>query len=1041
MINNKGYTVILDSLFAFTITVMLFAGLWGAIHYKPSDTSISSFKRLHYVSEDSLDVLNKKEILDEIGAAWASADGDNSSANWTYAANLSKFYLEQLVPPNVGYRFYIENDVLAENISRSEESKSIAKTNSIRLLVGYGLGLPTRGDVSRAFLTNIKSKTNSVYAFFGGFVGEGNLTKKITLPDDIDSIIQAYLELNAGSEFELFVNDNSTGVYTPSSNGMSANIKSHIANPENQFTSGDNVLEFKFTGSDLSTQYIGGGFVKVTYNTSSMETVQDTGTGSYFFPGIYGLVNYYSSFYVPGQLSNLSVYLHLKSNYTTYLTVGDTVVFNHTLNGGEFSASLYDENLSSLSYSELSQTTTPIRLGSQNLSIGFEGGNADVVLTTDLSFSMWQDRCMEGSWHMIYDRDNPAMNDTAIAAQVCTSECVRNDGLLCHYNDCSGGYPECCNCVYGCWRSFGCGQNPGSVCTLPCYTCQWYGGEGNHTAGNPFGGSYCYDCTNLGCTYCFELDEVNEWCALSCGENVYAYWGVNGTAADPTEPAPPGQCSLFRCASLDRSSCWFDTHHACDPAYVHQHTIYDLGGLPMIEHLYCPKQCFACDLTGVGLAKQVDDEFTERILNISGNMIGLVSYGDDSYSTHALSNDSGSLSSEINSYFAGGETCICCAINDAVTLFQATNASRLKFIVAMTDGEANVRCGNAESDLDGDSQITAKDDAIQSACTAHQDYNITVHAVGFGSDAGLDTLQRIATCGNGSYYVSDNPEELEDIYDEIASQIIEAVYQAQAINISMTYESILYPDSYIKFDYTPVNTTGYCEITLSMNTERFNDTVDCSGILYTPSGTYVVDAKVTSFSSEYWTDYVGVDSGSGFEDAYTLRDSHFGSNYQILGDPFIVNIPADMLPSSINNTVLVETGLNISNHTGCSADDCVIYKIKLSRLVGYGDVFSKSEGCNWTIDFEDGSTMHAPIPTSYNGTELCYYTSINSTGVYPPEDSYSDSVVRLLKQLDVDSDGRVDVVFDQSMIEFEFGRTGGVQSLWGPIKAKLILWM
>ncbi|MFH1835625.1 MAG: hypothetical protein ABH851_05505 [Methanobacteriota archaeon] len=150
MINNKGYTVILDSLFAFTITVMLFAGLWGAIHYKPSDTSSSSFKRLHYISEDSLEVLNKKGVLDEIGEAWAESGGDNSSANWTIAKNLSEYYFELLVPSHVGYRFYLDDDVLAQNTSRSDESSSVAMTHSFRLLVGYASGQPLRGNVARA---------------------------------------------------------------------------------------------------------------------------------------------------------------------------------------------------------------------------------------------------------------------------------------------------------------------------------------------------------------------------------------------------------------------------------------------------------------------------------------------------------------------------------------------------------------------------------------------------------------------------------------------------------------------------------------------------------------------------------------------------------------------------------------------------------------------------------------------------------------------------------------------------------------------------
>lgn len=1031
----------MDALLALILTIVLFAGLWGSIHFKSQDTGASSFKRLHYISEDVLDVLNKKGVLDEVGTFWAAADGDNTSANWSDAANISLTYLEQLVPSNVGYRFYLEEDVLAENTTRIPEDSAVSETHSLRLLVGYGSGLPIRGDTSRVYLSNIKSKTNSVYAFFGGFVGEGNITRNATLPDDMDTVIQAYLELNAGSAFELIVNGASVGTYSPGAGEMSANIKEYIPNPATYFTAGENQLELRFTGSDISTQFIGGGFIRVTYNTTSMETGEDTGQIKYYFPGIDGLINHYSSFHVPGQLTNMSASLHLKSNYTTYLTVGDIVVYNQSLNGSTVSVTLSDGYLSSLlSYSELSQKTTPIRLGLQNLSRTIEHGNADVVLTTDLSFSMWEDMCMDGDWHMIFDSNNPSLNDTAVAAQVCTSQCIRNDGQLCHYNDCSWGHPECCSCRLGCWRSYGCTQNPGSVCTLPCYECISYGGAGNYTL-NPSEGSYCYDCTNLGCTYCFETTEVSEWCVLSCGVAVYAYWGVNGTAADPFAPPPSGQCSLYRCSSYARASCSFYSHRSCDQAYVAQRTTYDFDGLPLISYLPCPNQCFACNLTGVGLAKQLDADFTDRMLNISGNRIGLVSYGDDSYDTHALSNDTASLSTEITSYVAGGETCVCCAINDAVDVMADSNSSRLKFILAMTDGEANVRCGNAIADLDGDSQITAKDDAIQSACTAYEDDNITVYAVGFGFDAGADTLQRVADCGNGTFYAANSSEDLESIYNDIANEIIEAVYAAQAINLTFSYESILYPDSFIQFNYTPVNTTGYGEIMLSSNTERFNNTDNCTGILYTPSHTAFIDAKVTSFSAQYWTDYVGADKGSGPATAYTLRDGSLGEDYTVLGDPFTVNIPLTFLASGVNNTITIGTGINTTNQTGCSEDDRVIYTIRLPRLAPYGDVFTESNGCNWTIEFEDSTTMYSPIPSTYNGSQLCYYTNVNSTGAYPATDSYADAVARLLKNLDLDSDGRVDILFDETMIEFELARAGGVRSLWGPLKAKLVLWM
>ena len=57
------------------------------------------------------------------------------------------------------------------------------------------------------------------------------------------------------------------------------------------------------------------------------------------------------------------------------------------------------------------------------------------------------------------------------------------------------------------------------------------------------------------------------------------------------------------------------------------------------------------------------------------------------------------------------------------------------------------------------------------------------------------------------------------------------------------------------------------------------------------------------------------------------------------------------------------------------------------------------------------------------------------------KDALDDAVYRLLRQLDLEDDGTVDVIFDPNKVRFELTRAGGVQSLWGPVKFKLIVWM
>jgi len=1037
--NNRGYTIVLDAIVALALTVIVFGALYG-ISYK-AHSPTASIRYLHHLSEDVLDSLNKRNILDAVGEEWAYAAGNASSVHWENATNISTEYLEKLIPPHIGYRLTIDDQIIAENTSRTNESTSHSKTHATRLLVGYSAEKPTRGYVARAFLSEIVSRTTSTYTYFGGFEGEGNITHYITLPETLDSVIRVYVELNAGSDFDLIVNGADTGCCIRSGGEfMSANVKEYIANPENFFDPGLNTVEVRFLGADLSRQYIGGGFIRVTYNTSEIEPTTVPQSERHYFPGIQGLINYYSSIYAPGTLTSVNIHLRYLANYTTYLTVGDTIVYNASANETEQIVDIPDSQLSGLlDYNLLSSKTTPVRLGLSDISIVSGEGTGDIILTTDLSFSMWQDRCMEGSWHTVYDRDDPILNDTTEAEHVCTNECIRNDGQLCHYPDYWYGHPECASCRYGCWRSHGCGVNDGSACTLPCYECIWYGDAADPPSGRADGGSYCYDCTNLGCIWCFELNEVEEWCAVNCGPNVYAYFGVNGTSSDPYAPAPPGYCSLYLCSGSDRSSCWYGGQHTCDQAYVHQHTTYAGDGLPIIYHLPCPNKCFACNLTGIGLAKQLDRTFIERILNTSGNGIGLIGYGDATYSFHYLSNDTSSLTTQVEGYYGGGETCVCCALDDAISLLTSANETRRKFIVAMTDGETNVRCYNALSDLDGDSQLTAKDDAIQYACDAQQIHNTTVYSIGFGSDAGVDTLQRIADCGGGSFYASDSMEELEQIYDDIAHEIINASYVAQIVNATdIDVNTTLYPDSYIEvgFSYQPNQTYG--DIPLSMNSERFDDTENCSGVIELPEHVGVSDMKVTSYSSEYWTDYVSVDYGGGEQVAYSLRDGSWGDNYSILGDPYMVEIPVELISVGRNNTIKVETGLDSTTPMGCSADNTAIYTIHLDRTIEYGDVFARQDGCVWVIEFEDGTNITKTVPEGSVTSKTCLYTQGNIS--YGTDDSIDDAVYRLLMQLDWDHDGMVNVILDPDEITFDLGRAGGVQSLWGPIRVKLILW-
>ncbi len=888
---NKGYATILDATVALMFVLVILTLILGIYQLKASRIGPSTFKNLHYISEDILDVLNKKGILDEIGVEWALANGSTNSTHWINARNITKFYLDRLIPENIGYRVTIDNIPLYDsdedqNSNRIHESDSVSKTHSSRLLVGYGRGRPTVGQVARAFLTRIREKETSTYGYFGGFVGQGNLTKIIELPSSIDQVRRICMEYESGSSFELWIDGSNAG---------SISSGECVPNPENYISDGGNhTFKIIFSGNDLSEQYIGGGYIKITYNTSEMDTSPETGTEYYHFPGIEGLINLYSSFYVPGILNSMEVHLRFLNNYTTYLTIGDKRVLEINGRNETQTVHLDDKNLSMLDYTQLSMQTVPLRLGIQNISHTTNvTGNADVILITDLSGSMEQ----------------------------------------------------------------------------------------------------CVDSNN----YC---------------------------------------------------------------SYPNRR---------------------------IDLAKELDKEFVDIILNGTGNRVGLVSFygiGLRAYTSYEdLTTDRNYLKTKINQYSAKGGTCICCAINKAYEILEEqSNESRQKFIVVMSDGIPSHNCGSgckgtktsakssdiscygwtcccpADPDTGSGCDISgpcswwgcsycrcrcAMDNANYSSCRANQDLNARVDSIGFGPVANCEmgrlTMEAIASCGNGTYYGSDNPSVLKEIYRNISMRIVNVSYSAQTASIiGDIKKSILYPESYIKFQYTPLsNASVYGRITLTQETDKFNDPENCTGVFFVTKTATVTDAKVTSYSGTHWTDFLQVNNSDGARIAYKL--DNFGNNYRILGDPFIVQIPAGYINSGEYNWVEIRTGDDPTQDTGCSEDNRAIYTIRIPGRVGYGNVFPEKRGCVWTIEFEDNTMLEMRIPENYNGSDKCSYREGNIS--YDTQDAIDDATYRLISQLDSNENEKIDIKFGPEMIRFDHSRAGGVRSLWGPITIKLILWM
>jgi hypothetical protein len=447
------------------------------------------------------------------------------------------------------------------------------------------------------------------------------------------------------------------------------------------------------------------------------------------------------------------------------------------------------------------------------------------------------------------------------------------------------------------------------------------------------------------------------------------------------------------------------------------------------------------DTNRISLAKCLDKEFAQIVLNVSGNRVGLVAYsGKPStiptsssqmiVSYHSLSSNSTSIIEQINSYTASGATGICGALRQAIKMMlDQSNSSRARFIVLMTDGLANVQCSptNENSTVGCIPRICpstgycvgggclystcgdwvsdkAVNDSINEGCRASS-YGITVYTIGFGPvsscSASNYTLNEVARCGKGKYYSSSNITELMNIYRSIAGEIVSLSYETQRINITgnVSMDNILYPDSYIAINYTPNNPgLGYGEITLTLESPRIGDMIGFgsnSSFVYggfqVPNVLRVNQAKVTSYSSEYWTDKILVKpNSSSWVSVYKLSD--YGSTYQTLGDPFAVQIPGHLLEPNKVNYIAVGTGLSASNSTGGSINDKVIYEVVVNSVVGYGNAFNSSE---------------AAVSDAYN---------------------------RLLSQIQP----YVDV--EANNIEINQQSISGIKWLWGPSLIKVVVW-
>ncbi|MCX8176663.1 MAG: hypothetical protein N3E48_05500, partial [Candidatus Bathyarchaeota archaeon] len=327
------------------------------------------------ITEEDMD----KTLLDVIGSLWANGTEEAK----IMAKNITESILNLTIPENLGYEVSMDEVSLAKREKSFTSLLSVSKTT----VSGYAIGKPVEGYTARAYLEKILGKNTASYFYFGGFVGQGNLTAIIRdIPSDA-RISSIYMEGTFGSNFTLYINKTFCGIFNKTSSGyfavdsftLNETYHQHCLNQINKGYGNETIFEINFTSPDINLQFIGGGYIKVTYDTTEFAP-RRTNVYRYYFPGIYGLINLYDSFYLPGTLNEtegMRVYLRYYNNLTAqgvgvdmFLNIAG-IELNRTNATGEVVIDLSFQNISEkfggveALKGNVSNRTVPIRFGSE----------------------------------------------------------------------------------------------------------------------------------------------------------------------------------------------------------------------------------------------------------------------------------------------------------------------------------------------------------------------------------------------------------------------------------------------------------------------------------------------------------------------------------------------------------------------------------------------------------------------------------------------------------------------------------------------------
>lgn len=162
--------------------------------------------------------------------------------------------------------------------------------------------------------------------------------------------------------------------------------------------------------------------------------------------------------------------------------------------------------------------------------------------------------------------------------------------------------------------------------------------------------------------------------------------------------------------------------------------------------------------------------------------IGLVPYSDNAGTVISLTNDTTAVKTAFDGFVPSGQTNLALAIQTSVTELAINAAESHKFIILLTDGQANMCLSGVSCP-----EKTATEQAIAEAETARLKKTV-IYVIGFGSEISgniynttwdyEDALRQIAGDGSycnddycGRYFFAENEDALDAIYEFIKKDI------------------------------------------------------------------------------------------------------------------------------------------------------------------------------------------------------------------------------------------------------------------------------